>query len=196
MIGAALALAASLAHATARYDCTMDVPKSVAPDGSTRQINFPGVPADMWHFTASIDSDAAGVPSDVTVTWNGDPIQIAGKHLTVVTADGSVAFAAASAGPCMFTEAMCLTLVNMARQLGLVVGISIMVGLLGSGVPALARFQHVWVFMAASSAAAAIAALVMDAMRRSADKSAKAAQSCTPTAKMGGSRPIVRTLKP
>jgi hypothetical protein len=116
MIGAALLLAASVAHATARYDCTMEVPKSVARDGSTRQINFPGVAADMWHFTASIDSDADGLPIDVTVAWNGDPIQIAGKHSTVVTAEGSIAFAAASAGPCMFTEAMCLTVVNMARQ--------------------------------------------------------------------------------
>ncbi|WP_042382269.1 MFS transporter [Streptacidiphilus melanogenes] len=55
--------------------------------------------------------------------------------------------------------------VNMARQLGMVIGTSVMVGLLGSGEPSLARFQHVWVFMAASSVAAAIAALVMDGVR-------------------------------
>jgi glycerol uptake facilitator-like aquaporin len=55
--------------------------------------------------------------------------------------------------------------VNMARQLGMVVGTSVMVGLLGSGVPSLVRFQHVWVFMAACSVAAALAALVMDGVR-------------------------------
>jgi hypothetical protein len=53
----------------------------------------------------------------------------------------------------------------MARQVGLVIGTSIMVGLLGSGEPSLARFQHVWVFMAASSVAAGLAALVMDGVR-------------------------------
>ena len=67
--------------------------------------------------------------------------------------------------------------VNMARQLGLVVGISIMVGLLGSGIPALDRFQHVWSVMAASSVVAALAALVMDAMRGSGVTSANAASS-------------------
>ncbi|MEY9932149.1 EmrB/QacA subfamily drug resistance transporter [Catenulispora sp. GP43] len=62
--------------------------------------------------------------------------------------------------------------VTMARQLGLVVGTSIMVGLLGDGVAGLGRFQHVWYFLAAASAAAAIAALVMDAVRRTAARPA------------------------
>jgi hypothetical protein len=53
----------------------------------------------------------------------------------------------------------------MARQLGLVIGTSIMVGLLGAGEPSLARFQYTWVFMAAASAIAAIAALVMNGVR-------------------------------
>ena len=55
--------------------------------------------------------------------------------------------------------------VNMTRQLGLVVGTSIMVGLLGKGLPSLAHFQHVWIFIAASSAAAAVAALIMGRFR-------------------------------
>jgi EmrB/QacA subfamily drug resistance transporter len=62
--------------------------------------------------------------------------------------------------------------VTMARQLGLVVGTSIMVSLLGDGVAALSSFQHVWYFLAAASAAAAIAALVMDAVQRSAARPA------------------------
>jgi EmrB/QacA subfamily drug resistance transporter len=56
--------------------------------------------------------------------------------------------------------------VNMARQVGMVLGTSVMVGLLGTGIPSLAHFQHVWVFMACSAVAAAVAALVMEAVRR------------------------------
>jgi EmrB/QacA subfamily drug resistance transporter len=55
---------------------------------------------------------------------------------------------------------------NMARQVGLVLGISIMVGLLGAGAPSLAHFRHVWVFMAIAAVLAAGAALVMESVRR------------------------------
>jgi EmrB/QacA subfamily drug resistance transporter len=56
--------------------------------------------------------------------------------------------------------------VNMGRQVGLVLGTSIMVSLLGTGVPALDRFQHVWVFLAIASLVAAAAALAMEAVRQ------------------------------
>jgi len=56
--------------------------------------------------------------------------------------------------------------VNMGRQVGLVLGTSIMVGILGDGVPSLARFQHVWIFLAITSFAAGLAALAMEAVRR------------------------------
>lgn len=52
--------------------------------------------------------------------------------------------------------------VNMGRQVGMVLGTSVMVALLGAGLPSLTRFQHVWVFMAASALAAAVAALTME----------------------------------
>ena len=55
--------------------------------------------------------------------------------------------------------------VNMGRQVGLVLGTSVMVGLLGAGVPTLARFQHVWIFMALSVLAAGVAALTMEGVR-------------------------------
>jgi EmrB/QacA subfamily drug resistance transporter len=57
-------------------------------------------------------------------------------------------------------------LVNMGRQVGLVLGTSIMVGILGTGLPDLAHFQHVWVFMAITSLVAGVAALAMEAVRR------------------------------
>lgn len=55
---------------------------------------------------------------------------------------------------------------NMGRQVGLVLGTSIMVGLLGSGIPSLAQFRHVWVFLAITALLTAGAALVMEAVRR------------------------------
>lgn len=58
--------------------------------------------------------------------------------------------------------------VTMARQVGMVLGTSVMVGLLGNGIPSLAHFRHVWLFMAGASLVAAVAALVMQSVRRTA----------------------------
>ncbi len=57
-------------------------------------------------------------------------------------------------------------IVSMARQLGLVLGTSVMVGILGEGAPVAGRYQAVWIFLAATSVAAALAALAMEATRR------------------------------
>ncbi|MBO0816090.1 MAG: MFS transporter, partial [Actinobacteria bacterium] len=70
--------------------------------------------------------------------------------------------------------------VNMARQVGMVLGTSIMVGLLGNGLPSLARFQHVWVFMACASLVAAAAALVMERVRRRAAATPEGVSSRVP----------------
>ena len=116
MISVALimAAAASLTH----YDCVMEVPKSLVRDekGVTlSQIGFPNV-SDGGHFSLALDAGKGGRGTAATITWPGDPIQIAGKHAALITADGAIAFTAPSAGPCMFTESMCLTMVSMARQ--------------------------------------------------------------------------------
>jgi len=113
-----LMAATALASRTS-YDCTTEVPKVVDRSGTTasvREIGFPQVgPAD-WRFTLTLDKGQGGKGLDATVVWKNDPIQLAGKHAALVTADGSIAFMAFSGGPCMFTESMCLSLVNMARQ--------------------------------------------------------------------------------
>lgn len=56
-------------------------------------------------------------------------------------------------------------IVNMARQVGMVLGISVMVAILGVGFAGLDRFRVVWLFMAGAVAAAAVAALAMEAVR-------------------------------
>jgi EmrB/QacA subfamily drug resistance transporter len=56
-------------------------------------------------------------------------------------------------------------IVSMARQLGLVLGTSVMVSILGEGAPESGRYQAVWLFLAACSVLAALAALAMEAAR-------------------------------
>lgn len=55
--------------------------------------------------------------------------------------------------------------VNMSRQVGMVLGTSIMVGLLGLGLPSLEHFRHVWLFMAAAALIAGAAALAIEMVR-------------------------------
>jgi len=56
--------------------------------------------------------------------------------------------------------------ISMARQVGLVLGTSVMVSILGSGAPHEGRFQVVWLFMGATSILTSLAALAMEASRR------------------------------
>jgi len=57
-------------------------------------------------------------------------------------------------------------IVTMARQIGLVLGTSIMVSILGNGAPDSDRYQAVWLVLAVASVATAAAALAMEAVRR------------------------------
>jgi EmrB/QacA subfamily drug resistance transporter len=57
-------------------------------------------------------------------------------------------------------------IISMARQIGLVLGTSAMVCILGDGAPNAGRYQAVWLFMAATSLLAVAAALTMEAVRR------------------------------
>jgi EmrB/QacA subfamily drug resistance transporter len=56
--------------------------------------------------------------------------------------------------------------VSTARQLGLVLGTSAMVGILGAGLPSVGRYQALWLFLAACSLLAALAAVAMELSRR------------------------------
>jgi EmrB/QacA subfamily drug resistance transporter len=109
----------------------------------------------LWQ--AAVTGDQPAYAAEMLGPWVVSGIAV-GLALPQLTAAGTAALPPhqASTGS---------GVVNMARQLGMVVGTSIMVGLLGSGAPSLERFQHVWIFMAAASVAAAIAALVLDGVR-------------------------------
>jgi hypothetical protein len=98
----------------ANYDCTLEMPKALRREGdktSLTSIRLGGVDEDGLRFTASVKQDKHGL--DVEIVWPSNPIQIAGKFPALPTANRSVAFAAAAGGPCMFTEAACMTLVSL-----------------------------------------------------------------------------------
>ncbi len=57
-------------------------------------------------------------------------------------------------------------IVNMARQLGLALGVAVMIGVIGDGAPASGRYQAVWLVLAATSVLAAAAAITMESVRR------------------------------
>lgn len=65
-------------------------------------------------------------------------------------------------------------IVNMARQLGLALGVAVMISIIGDGAPEGGRYQAVWLVLAATSLLAAAAAVVMESVRRPAQVAATA----------------------
>jgi hypothetical protein len=108
----AMMLAAAAASSVTNYDCTVNQPQSLVRDGdkvSLRTIKFPQLTEADWKFGVRV---VRANDITATVTWDRDPIQIAGEHPAIETSDGSLAFVAAGEG-CMFTETGCLTTVQI-----------------------------------------------------------------------------------
>jgi hypothetical protein len=111
-----ISLALMAVAAVASYDCTLQTPRALSEsDGKVElsPIQFPGVAEGKWKFTLDIENNKG---LNFEVKWPENPIQIAGKFAGLPTSDGSFAFAAFSTGPCMFTETMCMTLVQLVPQ--------------------------------------------------------------------------------
>ena len=109
----ALALAAALPPAS--YDCTLEVPAALYRAGGKTEVNTIGLPPEFkWTFSLSIVRSKTGTEAEII--WPGNPMQIAGKFAALSTAKGSIAFAAFSGGPCLFTETGCMALVQVADQ--------------------------------------------------------------------------------
>ena len=108
-----LSLAAATALAT--YDCTVRPPVvELVKDGEITSADL-RIPSSKWQFSIKfVDDDGYWAE----VSWPTDPIQAQGKFPALPIADGSYAFASLSRGPCLFTEAMCMsqfTLVNTGK---------------------------------------------------------------------------------
>ena len=97
------------------YDCTLEAPKALNRTGGAVSLMPMGFPEGSdWSFRVAVTTKSDRIEAEVI--WPKNPIQIAGKYAALTTAKGSVAFVAASAGSCMFTEAGCITVVQLVDQ--------------------------------------------------------------------------------
>jgi len=113
MIGLLLAAAAALV----KYDCVLDTPEEFKRENGrveTRVIHFSQFQNKSdWKFEIELQKSGS---LTAFVKWPSNPMQLAGKYPALVTGEGAFAFAAYSAGPCLFTERMCMSLVHVVDQ--------------------------------------------------------------------------------
>jgi hypothetical protein len=112
---AAVAAAALLAG-SASYDCTLEPPRALGGAPGEERSTPIGIP-DLGPLRFQIrltEQRGGGIEADVR--WPGNPLGIAGRTAALATGEGAVAFVAMSAGPCLFTERACLTLVSLVDE--------------------------------------------------------------------------------
>ena len=109
MLTIAMLVAASL---PGTYDCNIDRQAAITGEGANnQQVMFPESDRANWRFALRVQG---GRQPSVTIDWPADPIQIAGEHPALPLAPGQIALATTSGGPCMFTEAACMALVELS----------------------------------------------------------------------------------
>jgi hypothetical protein len=107
--------AAALASAPA-YDCTLEPPRALSgAPGQERSDPIQLPDAGPWRFRINV-TEQRDRTIQAEVLWAGDPIQVAGRFPALSTAPGGLAFTAFSAGPCLFTETACMTLINLVDE--------------------------------------------------------------------------------
>ena len=114
-LAATLAAAALLAGLVS-YDCTLDPPRALVGAPGEERASAIGIP-DAGPLRFRIDlSERRDGSMEADVRWPRDPFAIAGRSAALRTGEGAAAFIAMSAGPCLFTETACLTLVNLVDE--------------------------------------------------------------------------------
>ena len=98
------------ASLVAAYDCQLDAPKAVGFERGQAKASDIGLPPASLRFSITLES---GKPMQAKVDWPGDPLTMAGKFATILTAPGAY-----SPGPCLFTETSCLSQVNLVDAAG------------------------------------------------------------------------------
>ena len=114
-LSASLAAAAFLAGSVG-YECMLDAPRALGGAPGEERSSAIGIPdAGPLRFRVNLSRTGSG-DLEADVRWPGDPFAISGRTAALQTGEGAVAFIAMSAGPCLFTEAACLTLVNLVDE--------------------------------------------------------------------------------
>jgi hypothetical protein len=96
------------------YDCNIEHQVAITEEGaSNQQAMFSESEQANWRFAVRVPR---GDAPEVTIEWQADPIQIAGRHPSLQIAPGQVAMFAMSRGPCLFTESMCMAMVELSAR--------------------------------------------------------------------------------
>jgi hypothetical protein len=96
------------------YDCNIEHQVAITEAGANnQQVMFSESDRANWRFAVRVPR---GDAPEVTIEWQADPIQIAGRHPSLEIAPGQVAMFAMSHGPCMFTEEMCMAMVELSAH--------------------------------------------------------------------------------
>jgi len=107
----AVVLAALAAVPTGGFDCDLSQIAAVSVEqGKATAGTIDGLPADAKKFHLQFFGN------NVAVDWPGNPIQAAGKNTVLPTGPGAGMVLFVSAGPCLFTEQACATMINFAQQ--------------------------------------------------------------------------------
>ena len=113
MVSSMIAMAMTAASLPGNYDCTIERQVVITENGAEGStVNFPETERNAWGFRVSLPRDGRSA----TIDWPANPVQVAGRHLTLPLAPGQVAFAAPSEGPCMFTEQGCVAIVEFSAR--------------------------------------------------------------------------------
>jgi hypothetical protein len=108
-----VSLAAAALLAT--YNCSVEQPQALArgADGKIAAVamQLPAHGPDDWKFSLRVTQDHDGYAAEIS--WPANPIDVNGRFSALPTAPGSFAFVAPARGPCLFTEQMCMSLVNL-----------------------------------------------------------------------------------
>ena len=107
----AVAAKAAVPTVTGAFDCQADVPVVISGQADKMQLqNMGGVEAAKMAFSLNLKGAKA------EINWPSSPLNISGKAKAMATGTDAGMVQFTSAGPCLFTEKGCATMIHYAKQ--------------------------------------------------------------------------------